>query len=362
MRPALSILVTLIVLTAPAPGAPRLPVTPGENRMQLLKERGGNAESEAAVARGLAWIAKQQQKEGSWVFDGSSKDHIAATGMALLPFIAAGETHKTGMKYKKVASDGVEWLTGKLNDDGSFSGTTNAYAHAIATIALCDAARVAKDDALKAKAKRAADYVVKAQAKNGSWGYVAGTEGDTSIVGWQVQALKAAELAGIEFDKAAVYGKADQFLLSVSTDRGAKYGYREKGASETLTPVALLSRYSMETLVSRDDAFARGVAFLKAFPPQKEYYDTYYYFYATRVMHRFDGDEWHKVWNPKMRDMLIDLQDKTIGADAAGSWKKDQGFIGASCGRLGTTCLAVLTLQVYYRDTLPKKPGDGPKK
>ena len=29
-----------------------------------------------------------------------------------------------------------------------------------------------------------------------------------------------------------------------------------------------------------------------------------------------------------------------------GSWDKDQGFIGCACGRLGTTCLALLTLEV----------------
>src|SRR5436190_243655 len=67
----------------------------------LLKAGGGNDISEAAVARGLVWLAHMQLKDGSWEFDGSSKDKIAATGMALLPFLAAGETHKFGMKYQK---------------------------------------------------------------------------------------------------------------------------------------------------------------------------------------------------------------------------------------------------------------------
>src|SRR5262245_40192841 len=70
--------------------APRLPEAPGERREYLIKHGGGNAESEAAVARGLAWLAKQQKDDGHWEFDGSSKDQIAATGMALLPFLAAG--------------------------------------------------------------------------------------------------------------------------------------------------------------------------------------------------------------------------------------------------------------------------------
>ena len=32
-----------------------------------------------------------------------------------------------------------------------------------------------------------------------------------------------------------------------------------------------------------------------------------------------------------------------------GSWPKDNGFIGGSCGKVGTTALACLTLEVYYR-------------
>jgi hypothetical protein len=75
----------------------------------------------------------------------------------------------------------------------------------------------------------------------------------------------------------------------------------------------------------------------------------YYYYYATQVVHFYEGPDWHKFWNPKMRDLLIDLQRKGGGNDLLGSWDKDQGFIGSSCGRLGTTCLALLTLEVYYR-------------
>ena len=56
-----------------------------------------------------------------------------------------------------------------------------------------------------------------------------------------------------------------------------------------------------------------------------------------------------EFWNPKMRDMLIELQNKEAEEAVRGSWDKDQGFIGSSCGKLGTTALALLTLEVYYR-------------
>ena len=74
----------------------------------------------------------------------------------------------------------------------------------------------------------------------------------------------------------------------------------------------------------------------------------YYYYYATQVIHFYEGPDWHKFWNPKMRDLLVELQRKG-DASINGSWDKDGGFIGQQCGRLGTTALALLTLEVYYR-------------
>ena len=83
----------------------------GRDQGQALESRRRQHRSEAAVARGLAWLARKQLKDGSWEFDGSSKDKVAATGMALLPFLAAGETHKFGTKYKKTVENGLNWLT-----------------------------------------------------------------------------------------------------------------------------------------------------------------------------------------------------------------------------------------------------------
>ena len=65
----------------------------GAAKDKLLQEFGGNVQTEAAVARGLAWLGKQQKNDGGWEFDGASKSHrVAATGLA--PWIREGWRHR----------------------------------------------------------------------------------------------------------------------------------------------------------------------------------------------------------------------------------------------------------------------------
>src|SRR5262249_30868486 len=148
-----------------------------------------------AVARGLAWLARQQKADGSWVFEGTKKDEvIAATGLGLLPFLAAGETHKNG-KYAKTVRSALEFLIKNCPtagpNAGKFVGAGDMYAQAIGTLALCEAYGMTKDRGLlHAHAQAAINFIQRAQGSNGSWGYQAGNTGDTSIVGWQVQALQ----------------------------------------------------------------------------------------------------------------------------------------------------------------------------
>jgi len=95
----------------------------------------------------------------------------------------------------------------------------------------------------------------------------------------------------------------------------------------------------------------------------------YYYYYATQVVHFYEGEDW-KTWNegPKdekgrpqgwMRDWLVGTQNKKDGADQ-GSWNPEGGWFGTSCGRVGTTAMVLLTLEVYYRHLpLYKRGADG---
>ncbi|MBA4189113.1 MAG: hypothetical protein C0467_14035 [Planctomycetaceae bacterium] len=354
-------------------------------RKRLLKDFGGSEEGEEAVMLGLAWLTQTQKPDGGWVYDGSkSHDTAPATGMAVLAFLGAGQSHKEG-RYKQTVQAGLDWLVknqeaGQSPQAGHFKGAPDMYGQGIATVALCEAYGMTQDPALKEAAQRAIDYIQKGQATNGSWGYQVPHAGDTSIVGWQVQALHAGQLAGLSVDE-KVIKKAVGFLNHVGTGQSkSAYGYGGPGGGPgtSLTAIGLLCRYYIDDWRSTTAGFAEGTKGLLARVPKPDAagkfpanVDLYYYYYATQVV-RFHGGEAWKDWNEGVKqpdgtrkggmpDWLLSIQNRT--RTERGSWNPpgDQ-WIGPACGRLGTTCMCLLTLEVYYRYTpegnqnTPKKP------
>jgi len=250
----------------------------GATKDRMLREGGGNERSEAAVARGLAWLAKQQRTDGSWVFDGEFKEEvIAATGLALAAFLGAGETHKQAQKYRATVERGLQYLMKNCPvsgpNMGKFTNARTMYAQAIGTLALCEAYGMTKDPALKPYAQAAINFIVRSQAPDGSWGYSPGSLGDTSIVGWQIQALQAARLSkDIVVDPNCIK-KAVEFLNKVSAGSlKAMYGYRDAAGAApgtALTAVGLLCRYYVDGWGPDNAAMAEGVqGLLQRNPPR----------------------------------------------------------------------------------------------
>jgi hypothetical protein len=333
----------------------------GATKELLVKAGGGNSESEAAVARGLTWLAKQQKANGCWTFDGSARTETSvATGMALLPFLAAGQTHKPGPgnKYQNTVERGLAFLLGNQQPNGQFriaQGNHTMYGHAICTMAVCEAYGMTGDKSrLLGAAQKAINFTMQAQGSDGSWGYLPNGVGDTSIVGWQVQALQSARMCKDMVVDKAVLERARGFLDKIAGPDSIKdkYGYSlanpgRPTAGSVMTSVGLLCRYYMDGWGPDNPGMAAGVEGILKNPPAPNRFNMYYYYYATQVVHFHAGDAWHKDWNPKMRDLLINLQSRD--GSNAGSWTGDTFLLGTNVGRVGITSMALLTLEVYYR-------------
>ncbi len=325
----------------------------------LVARGGGNLSSEKAVNTGLKWLAKQQNSDGSWSFADADKENKAAlknttgaTGLALLAFLGGGHTHKKGQgDFQKTVQKGLDYLLSQMEvkeDGGKLFGKDYGhgpmYIQGIATLALCEAYALTHDRKLFRPTQLAVDFIVHAQdPKGGGWRYQPQQKGDTSVTGWEIQALKSAQLTRKLKVPAATIGKSTFYLNSVQAEGGAKYGYEAPGATPSMTAVGLLCRMYLGW-TPKTPALQKGVEFIGQVGPSPG--DLYYNYYATQVMHHWGGDLWTK-WNSVMRDRLVKSQIQE--GDDAGSWKPGGDHGAGPGGRLYQTCLSVMTLEVYYR-------------
>jgi hypothetical protein len=330
-------------------------------RAAAIRAYGGNDASEAAVAAALKWIADHQLPDGGWCFDHRigpivngrprTSDHPGdlvetrngATAMAVLPFLGAGQTHTDG-KYQSVVKGGLGYLVSHMKRDGAMNeGGGTMYSHGLAAITLCEAYAMTHDKALMVPAQAALNFIVYAQDPiGGGWRYQPRTPGDTSVVGWQLMALKSGHMAYLQVPPNTIRG-AIKFFDTVQVDSGSGYGYTTPGRGSTTTAVGLLCRMYLGWKHD-EPALERGVNYLSQTGPSPN--NMYFNYYATQVMRQFGGEPWEK-WNAVMRDRLVNAQDKQ--GPAAGSWFFNGGHGADKGGRLYNTSLATMILEVYYR-------------
>gem|GEM_PF-310850 len=350
----------IVDLSAPTIDVALMGREPG-TKEALLGKYGGNGQSEDAVTRGLAWLAKQQRKEGHWSLKGpyasgalDKRDlREAATAMALLAFQGAGHTHKKG-DYQKEVGKGIDALLRMQEGNGDFfqGGSNNNwfYCHAQCTMAVCELYGMTKDQKLRGPSVQAIKFLIESQDPElGGWKYLPRTESDTSVTGWVVMAFQSARMAGLEVPS-PVLMKIGEYLDQVTED-GSRYGY-QIGAEPTLAMTAegLLCRQYLGW--RRDDPrLVAGAEQLLKYLPRYEDRDVYYWYYGTQMMHHMDGKYW-AAWNGALRDMLVKNQEMT-GSDK-GSWDPsgkhpDYWANLGRGGRLYTTCLSLYMLEAYYR-------------
>ena len=349
----------------------------GDSKDRLLKEWGGTNASEEAVALSLKWLARHQLADGGWSFShqrgkrmmqednecskncncphsgNNTQARKGATALALLPFLGSGHTHQTG-EYKEVVFKGLEFLM--KNAKRSRRGVSylepggTMYSHGIVAILFGEAYAMTKDPVLAPYAQGTVWFIEDAQDPHGGgWRYRPNEPGDTSVVGWQLMALKSGKITGLDINP-RTYQKAEEFLDSVSSNYGAYYGYmappRGKVA-DARTAVGILCRMYMGWKKGHPGLEDGVKAMADKGPSVRGGVNMYYNYYATQVMKHYGGDTWRN-WNRTMREFLVKSQVKE--GPAAGSWHyPGQSHAGESGGRLYTTAMACMTLEVYYR-------------
>jgi len=347
----------------PAPYADRV----GERKAAAALARGGSEATERAVQAGLRWLAAAQSADGRWEAarhgagiertaegrerrgPGAQVDH-GVTGLALLAMLGAGNTHRDG-PHAAAVENGIRFLVGRQRADGSLAGDAEffaaLYCHGMATIAVAECLAMTGDESLRPAVDRAVAYTLATQHPHtGGWRYAAGDRGDTSQCGWQVMVLATARNTGPgRFD--AAEARARVFLHSVAGGSvGGLAAYRSgERPSMAMTAEALYCRLVLGASPAAP-ATAEALAFIAASPPTPATANAYAWYYATLASFHAGGPQWDR-WNAQLQATLISLQ-RRDGGPLDGSWDPDPVW-GPHGGRVYSTALSAMTLEVYYR-------------
>ena len=322
-------------------------------------------QSEQAVLKGLKWLRDNQNDDGSW----GLRNKAAMTGLALLSFLGHGElgdSPEFGLSVNKaikwVRDNGTKYQSRLSMTDGDWGpGNGGVYEHGILTYALAEYYTLTQDPMVVELLRGAIGHIVKGQGPDGGWMYnYDKTQSDTSVSGWQVQALKAAHLT--KLDIPGVDAALDLAMRNFDRVQGEKgYGYRTPGDRYSLTGVGVACELFWRD--RRDNNTRKAIEFIldqaKSEPVKYDHEkaDLYAWYYHTQAMLMYGGAAWLR-WEPQFREMAVKSQAHdgswpVMKAPAHGNLQNDATVTGG----VYRTSLNILMLEAYYR-YLPSNQGN----
>ncbi len=310
--------------------------------------------------------------------EGRADDRAGGTGLVLLCYLGFGETHRTP-RYGRLLRAAADWLIGGQDADGAFGprGPEGfAIRQAQATCALAELTGMTGSNRFSPAAGRGVEFLLSLQRPDRGW---ASDErsgpSDTEATTWAVMALRSAAGAGIEVPPRAFVAallKIEDLTDPLTGRTGfQRAGDRDPAAGEPgferTTAMALFARRLCGEEAEGDPwsraTFLRGRALLEEALPGSSGaeggFDPVYEQFGTWASFHAGGEHW-KRWNDAMKKAVVDTQVLDRDSCACGSWDPPPGPCAGE-GRLVTTALRLLSLEVYYRyaRVFGKREGGG---
>jgi hypothetical protein len=325
---------------APAPAPPAVdaviekdaarPSDAGASAQNAPLENETNQRWRDSVERGLQWLARAQNADGSFG-RGRLSTNAGIVSLCALAFMADGNLPGRG-RYGAVVERALEYVlkhsteSGLVTTDGS---NVPMYGHGFAALFLGEIYGMSPEDTrVRDALTRAIRLVENSQNDEGGWRYnPVPDDADVSVTICQVMALRSARNAGIRIPKEVIDNAVRYVRECQNPDGGFRY-MRTTGASgwpRTAAGVATLFYAG----VYEDDSIPRGLGYLVrvAAPdgggPSSQSYFFYGHYYAAQAMY-LAGGQWWREWWPRIRRELVDHQ-RFDGSWADPQWGQPLG-------------------------------------
>jgi hypothetical protein len=304
------------------------------------------ADAKQAVQKGLAFLAKQQQNDGSFGRGGYSRN-VAICALSGLAFLSSGSTPGRG-PYGRQAGKCVDYLLDHTEQSG-FIAVPGAqthgpmYGHGFSAMFLAEAYGMTMRRDIREKLSKSIELIVNTQNREGGWRYQPiRSEADISVTICQVMALRAARNAGLHVPKETIDRSIDYVKRSQNADGGFMYMIQGGPSEFPRSAAGVVALYSAGVYEGRE--IDKGLEYLLQFTPSDDLqrgggHFFYGQYYAVQAMWHAGGESWRR-WYPAIRDVLLKKQ------NTDGAW--DDGGI---CREYGTA-MSCIILQIP-NNTLP---------
>ncbi|GAB4386964.1 MAG: terpene cyclase/mutase family protein [Phycisphaerales bacterium] len=305
-------------------------------------------ELDRAVERGLAYLATQQQPDGSFT-GGRFGRNVAITALACLAFMADGNLPGRG-DYGDIVDRGLEFILDNCAENGLIaadSANGPMYGHGFATLFLGEVYGMTGGGAETERSARVHAALVKAvrlieqtQNEEGGWRYnPVPYDADISVTICQIMALRSARNAGIEVDKNVIDNAVRYVRACQNGDGGFRY-QSDVGPSAWPRSAAGIASLFYAGIYD-DQAIDTGLDYLvqNAMPGQTRSSRAHYFYghyYAVQANYLAGGEHW-TTWWPAIRAELLSEQ------LSDGSW------LDRSVGNSYGSAMALIILQMPKR-------------
>lgn len=333
--------------------------------------------ADAAAARGLQWLAAEQQPDGS--FPSIDMGQPGVTGLCVLAFMAHGELPDNG-RYGLQLQRATDFVLSTQKENGLLTvigpdgpeisravtheiGEAASYNHAISALAMSEVyGSLDGDRADQMKAAIAGALAATLQMQQwpkdqrkdrGGWRYlndVSGMDSDLSITGWELKFLRSARNAGFDVPK----GSIDEAVAYIRRTYSKRYGTFVYAAdnnsdlrSRGMAGAGILAlahaglhnapeaKQSGAWILRNDfDRYNEFQPFTRTFSIDRYHYSL---FLCCQGMYQLGGEYWEQFFPNVVTTLLANQQ-------ADGSWPAESHFNDAQFGNAYTTALVLLTL------------------
>jgi len=308
---------------------------------------GVNQAAKDAIDRGLAYLARAQDRRGAWTNRAQMGAYpVAMTALAGVALLMDGNTTTQG-RYAPQVDRAVNYLLRSANPNGLISSVDeearSMYGHGFSMLFLSQIYGVMEEPV---RARQIHDVLEKgvvltgrAQSPAGGWIYTPDSGGDEgSVTVTQVQALRSCRTAGVSVPKDVIDKAMDYLAQSQNSDGGIRYSLRQRGG-ESRPPLAAAAVCCWYNAGEYDNPRARRAL---DFAKQRIQgginnggHDFYMNLYYAQALYIGSDPLWDEYYT-KRRDYLLSQQ------AADGSWNGD------GVGDVYGTAVALIILQLPY--------------